>query len=219
MTYGIRNEVARKLVPLVHYVAAQVARRVPAHVQKDELVANGMLGLALALQKYDPARADLFKTYAEFRIRGAILDELRRRDVMSRDARAEAKRCERAAGELRNRLGREPAHDEVSAEAGIDLDRYHGLQRRAQEGWSVQLSDAMVADGHPDPAELLQNKELRQRVLEELQALPERQRQVIWLYYFQELPLQDIGDVLGVSASRVCQIRGEAVTALQRQMA
>ncbi len=108
------DALAGQLLPLVHEVAAQVARRVPSHVMLDDLVGAGMLGLAGALQRYDPARAETFKGYAEFRIRGAIIDELRRRDIMSRDARIESKKLQRSVQQLNAELGRKAEDDEVA---------------------------------------------------------------------------------------------------------
>ena len=213
-----QNKMARTLIPLVHQVAAQVARRLPSHVQMDDLVSAGMLGLAGALNRFDPERADTFRGYAEFRIRGQIMDELRRRDHMSRDARADSRRLQNVVEELRQLRGTEPEANEVADRLGISLDELRSLQLRAHDGATVSLSNITVGAPQRSPEDTAAVDQQRERLAIAIKKLSERRRVVLWLYYFEELPLKEIGDILDVTPSRVCQIRSEAVAALKKIM-
>ena len=218
MTNVKRSKLAQKLIPLVHQVAAQVARRVPPHVMLEDLVGAGMLGLAAAINRYDPEREETFKGYAEFRIRGEIMDELRRRDLMSRDGRAESKKVQQTIEQLTRELGCEPQHAEVAKRMGMSLSDYQTAQFRAHGARTVSLADMELAQEQRSPADLAQSSEVLGVLSGAIEQLPERQKVVLWLYYFEELPLHEIGEALNVSPSRVCQIRGEAVARLRRAM-
>jgi RNA polymerase sigma factor for flagellar operon FliA len=209
---------AKSLMPLVHEVAAQVARRVPAHVLLDDLVGAGMLGLAGALTRFDPERRDTFRGYAEFRVRGAIMDELRRRDIMSRDARIESKRLARSVQQLTAELGREAEDDEIADHLGVSLETYRSMQLRLKSARMVSADALDLPDTGAGPDRLLINAEMRDRLAESIKMLPRRQAVVLWLYFYKERPLREIADQLGVTPSRVCQIRTEAVERLRRRM-
>ncbi|MCB9554930.1 MAG: RNA polymerase sigma factor FliA [Deltaproteobacteria bacterium] len=215
LTSQSRNTLAKKLIPLVHEVAGQVARRVPSHVALEDLVGAGMLGLVGAINRYDPERSDTFKGYAEFRIRGEIMDELRRRDIMSRDARIESKKLQRTIQELSNTLGREAQDDEVAEHIGVSLVDYRALQLRLNGARMVSAEEMELPASEVSPADNVQGQQLRELLSCCLDSLPKRQRLVLWLFYFEELPLREIGEILGVSPSRVCQIRAQAVSALR----
>jgi len=213
------NQLAKRFIPLVHQVAGQVARRLPAHVRLEDLVAAGMLGLAGALRRYDPHRAASFKGYAEFRIRGEIIDELRRRDFMSRDARAQSKRIEKAVDSLRQERGSEPDSDEIAAHLGMSLEMLQEKSWRAHDARQVSLADVQLPDNRFESPDVgAQRAETRGLLAEAIETLPERWRVVLWLYYYEELPLQEIGELLGVTPSRICQIRADAVSRLQERM-
>jgi RNA polymerase sigma factor for flagellar operon FliA len=214
-----RSSLAQSLVPLVHEVAAQVARRVPSHVMLDDLVGAGMLGLAGALTRFDPDRTDTFKGYAEFRIRGAIMDELRRRDIMSRDARIESKKLQRSVQQLSAELGREAEDDEVAEHLGVSMEAYRAMQFRFKAARLVSAEAFELVDETSTPDQEYQQAEMRQRLASAIAQLPKRQAFVLWLYYYEELPLREIADQLGVTPSRVCQIRTEAVERLNKKMA
>jgi RNA polymerase sigma factor for flagellar operon FliA len=209
-----RTELARTLLPLVHEVAGRVARRLPAHVLLDDLVGAGMLGLARALDRYDPRRAQTFRAYAELRIRGEIMDELRRSDLLSRDARCGCKRLERATSTVANRLGRTPSADQVARQLDISLDEYHALRTRYAGARFVPAESAGLAE-ETTPVDLIAERELLDELTTAIARLPERLRVILWLYYVEELPLREIGDLLGVTPSRVCQLRAEAVQLLR----
>lgn len=214
-TQSERQQLAQSLMPLVHEVAAQVARRLPSHVALDDLVGAGLLGLAGALTRFDPERAETFKGYAEFRIRGEMMDELRRRDIMSREARIESKKLQRTMHQLSGELGRDANDDEVAGRLGVSLEDYRGVQVRLASARMVSADDLELASEQPGVEAELTQHETRARLAEAIEELPERQRQVLWLYYYEELPLRDIADLLSVSPSRVCQIRSEAVERLR----
>lgn len=214
-----REELVRSLLPLVHDVAAQIARRVPSHVLMDDLVGAGMLGLAGALARFDPARKETFRGYAEFRIRGAIIDDLRRRDIMSRDARIESKRLQRSVEQLNAELGREADDEEVAAYLGVSIGEYREMQLRLNSARLVSCDGIDFADDRQSPFDRVQRQQVREQLIEGIKALPERQRLVLWLYYYEELPLREIAQMLSVTPSRVCQIRSEAVVRLREQVA
>ena len=218
MQTAATDTIARNLIPLVHEVAAQVARRVPSHVGMDDLVGAGMLGLAGALTRYDEERSDTFKGYAEFRIRGAIIDDLRRRDIMSRDARIESKRLQKSIDDLSHRLGHQAEADEIAEHLGVTMDEYREMQLRLNGARLVSSEDLDLSDDADSPLQCLEETELRRRLIEGIEALPERLRLVLWLYYYEELPLRAIADMLNVTPSRICQIRSEAVNRLREEV-
>lgn len=213
-----QHALAESLIPLVHDVAGQVARRVPAHVMLDDLIGAGMLGLATALTRYEPARSDTFKGYAEFRIRGAIMDELRRRDIMSREARIESKKLQRTIQQLNSDLGRQADDDEIADYLDVSLETYRAMQLRFSAARMVSADALDLATEDASPLDSLDGSETRDRLADGLKQLPKRQALVLWLYYYEELPLREIADRLGVTPSRICQIRGDAVASLRRHM-
>lgn len=215
-----REELARAAMPLVGHCVASVAARVPRHVRQDELVSAGFLGLAQAARSWDPERGVSFDHYARQRINGALLDELRGRDWASRSARADGRRIRGATDDLTNRLGRAPGDDEIAAELGVDVDDVRRirddversvvlhLEAIAPEGDGVQ---ALSVDRTSDPVHAVLGNELRGYLHDAVLALPERLRTILVGYYFEERPMQEIADELGVTVSRVSQLRAEAV--------
>ncbi len=202
----------------VRRVVARMARRLPSHVQLDDLMGAGVVGLLEALDRYDSSRASDFHTFAEFRVKGAILDELRRRDIMARDARLAAKRFERAIEELTQRLGRAPEEEEIAAALDMSVAEYRAKLHKLTPVRVFSLDDALpggLRDGAAGPFEQTARAELRRRLAEAIAELGERQQQVLQLYYFEELTLREVGRVLGVTESRVCQIVSEATLRLR----
>ncbi|MBI4819600.1 MAG: FliA/WhiG family RNA polymerase sigma factor [Deltaproteobacteria bacterium] len=207
---------AAEYVPLVKRVAKQVARRLPSHVGLDDLVGAGLVGLLEAYDRYDGRDSVRFEQFAEFRIRGAILDELRRRDVMARDARGEAKRIEATLGALEGELGRQAEEEELAEKLGLDVN---ALRKKLERVAPVRVLNIDEVLDRPSsergPSEQVETKELVARLAEAIAQLKPRHQQVLALYYQEDFTLKQIGEVLDVTESRVSQILSEATLRLR----
>lgn len=224
--------VVEQYLPMVKYLAQHVASRLPhASVDLNDLIQAGVLGLIDAVKRYDPNRGIKFETYAHLRVKGAILDELRSLDTLPRTWRHRAKAYENAYLKLEQRLGRIPYLEEVAAEMGMPPEqcqeelrelaglRVLSLDGQVFEGDKVGSLREVLADPQAaDPVEALGLGELRERLAEAIEALPERHRLVITLYYYEELTMKEIAMVLGVTESRVSQIHAEAILSLRAKM-
>jgi RNA polymerase sigma factor FliA len=212
-----------RLYPLVQRVAARVARRLPFHVVRDDLVSAGVVGLLECAPRFDATRGEDFEAFAEFRIKGAIMDELRAADPLSRDMRRHLNEVRTATHRLEGELGRAPAEEEIAQALGRTLDDYRELLSKLGghsvcsltdlEGGAVQLAAETT-----DPCEATIDADLRAQIAQAIETLPARQRQVLWLYYFEEMSLKEIGALLGVTESRICQIHTQATSALRTQL-
>jgi RNA polymerase sigma factor for flagellar operon FliA len=203
------------------------ARNLPSHVSLDDLVGAGTLGLIDAMDRYDPSKSDRFETFAEFRVKGAILDELRRYDLMARNARLTAKRLARKSQELTARLGRPPTESEVASAMGMSVRDYRKLVDRVGNVRVLSLDDLVSTDdGASDrsfelssktlgPDELTSIREMHAKLHEAISGLPQRQQMILEMYYQREMTLKEIGLQVGVTESRVCQIMGEATGRLR----
>jgi RNA polymerase sigma factor for flagellar operon FliA len=213
------HELAVRMIPTIHRIAHQLARRIPRHIRIDDLVGAGFQGLCVAYSRFDSSRGEGFETYAEFRVRGAMLDELRALDPLSRDQRARANRIASAVRSLHLRLGRAPAADEVAAELGVSLETYWEHLAAAATGATQSMGDdedldmsAHLPDARVEAAdERLMRKQTRVAVTQAIAELPPRLRRVVELHYGEGVTLREIGEQLGVSESRICQILSEAV--------
>ncbi|MFP4379203.1 MAG: FliA/WhiG family RNA polymerase sigma factor [Candidatus Sumerlaeia bacterium] len=228
-----RNRMVEENLPLVRFVASRIAGRLPSHVELDDLINSGVIGLIDAVEKFDPTRKIKFKTYAEFRIKGAILDELRALDWVPRSTRQKATRIEKAFAELEQKLGRMPSDHEVVEHMGVDFDTYHQLIQEAR-GISLISLDELHSDNEDenernllefladpddiDPAEALNLDQVYQIVAESIDMLPEKERLVISLYYHDELTMKEIGEILGITESRVSQIHTKAILRLRGRL-
>jgi RNA polymerase sigma factor for flagellar operon FliA len=222
----VRDRLVEHHVVLVKYVAARVAGRLPSHLQMDDLYSAGLLGFLGAIEDYDPDLGVEFSIYAEPRIRGAIFDELRRLDWVPRGVRRRIRDAERAIDLLTTRLGRQPTEEEMAVELKITLAAYREL---LGAGVTVISLDAPASgdeegpapiDGledhlSPSPFQTLAAKEGRQRLARLIDELPERERQVLALYYYEELTMREVGEVLGVTESRVSQLHSGAILRLR----
>jgi RNA polymerase sigma factor for flagellar operon FliA len=207
----LRDRLVEQHLGLVKYAAAWVAGRLPSHLRMDDLYSAGMLGFLDAITHYDPDRGVPFGAYAGPRIRGAILDELRRLDCVPRRTRRKLREVQRAVEGLTQELDREPTDDEIAGRLGVTVADYHRLPR------GVTLD--VLADGSlPSPLRMLEDGEQRRMLGRLIERLPERERQVLALYYYEELTMQDIGRVLGVTESRVSQIHSGAMLRLRTAM-
>jgi RNA polymerase sigma factor FliA len=220
--------------PLVKYVAGRTAAGLPPHVEESDLISYGLGGLIAAIERFDPAREIKFETYAIMRIKGAIIDELRAMDWVPRSVRARAREVERANAKLEHRLQRAPTDKEIAAELKVSLDELneslltisHSSVVALDELWStsdssgdqVSLMDTLEDTTAPDPAKALDIGDLKDRIADSIATLPEREKLVIALYYYENLTLREIGEVLGVTESRVSQLHTKAVLRLRSRM-
>lgn len=208
-------------VPLVRKVAARLARRLPSHVRFEDLVGAGLVGLMQATQRFEPTKmTKSFEAFAEFRIKGAIYDELRRRDLMSRDARVDAKKLEKTVQELAQTLHRQPTDEEVAKATGRTLAELHEAYGKLAPVTVVSTDDTVQWDVEkgPSPFEAADKRETRELLMKSIKKLPERHQQVLQLYYVEELTLKQIGEVLEVTESRACQLIGEITVKLRALM-
>ena len=220
--------------PLVKYVAGRLASGLPAHVEEADLISYGLLGLMNAVERFELEREIKFETYAITRIRGAIIDELRSQDWVPRSVRSRARDIERANAKLENRLQRAPTDEEMAAALDISVEELQEslLQiststiAALDELWTVSdssgdqvsLLDTLHDPGAPDPSRAVDESELKDRVADAIARLPEREKLVVALYYYENLTLREIGEVLGVTESRVSQLHTKAVLRLRSRM-
>jgi RNA polymerase sigma factor FliA len=230
---GARERLILHYAPLVKYVASRVATGLPASVDQADLVSYGMFGLIDALEKFDPGRGNKFETYAIPRIKGAIIDELRAMDWVPRSVRFKAREIEKAYSDLESIHKRGPTEKEVAARLGVTLRELHEVINQisfvqvlqldeilsvgSDRGEQVSLLDTL-ADRGTDPTMALEGEETRGLLAAAINSLSEREKIVVTLYYFEGLTLAEIGDILGVTESRVCQIHTKAVGQLRLQL-
>ena len=232
---GLRERLILHYSPLVKYVAGRVSVGLPATIEQADLVSYGIFGLIDAIEKFDIERGIKFETYAINRIRGAIIDELRAIDWIPRSVRFKAREVERALGELEGRLLRPPSDAELAEELGVSLDDLQEMLNQinlvsvvaldellsvgGEKGEAVSLVDTLADTKAADPEMSFESEETRHILASAINVLPERERLVITLYYYEGLTLAQIGQVLGVTESRVCQMHTKAVLQLRHKMA
>ena len=221
--------------PLVKYVAGRVAVGLPANIEQADLISYGIFGLIDAIDKYDRSRGIKFETYAISRIRGAIIDELRAIDWVPRSVRFKAREVEKAYQSLENKLKRPPSDAEIAEEMGITTDELNHIYTQLSTVSLVALDELMTGDsGQGDklalvetiedtrtasPMEAFESEEMKSILAEAINRLPEREKMVVTLYYFEGLTLAQIGEVLGVTESRICQMHTKAVLGLRGKIA
>ncbi|MGN6371840.1 MAG: RNA polymerase sigma factor WhiG [Solirubrobacteraceae bacterium] len=220
--------------PLVKYVAGRTAAGLPPHVDEADLISYGLVGLISAIERFDPSREIKFETYAITRIKGAIIDELRSIDWVPRSVRSRAREIERANAKLEHRLQRAPTDEEMAQELGLTVPELHesllaishSSVAALDELWSVSdssgdqvsLMDTIEDPNAPDPSHALDVGDLKDRIADAIASLPEREKLVIALYYYENLTLREIGEVLGVTESRISQLHTKAVLRLRSRM-
>jgi RNA polymerase sigma factor FliA len=230
----LRERLILHYSPLVKYVAGRIGAGLPSSVDQGDFVSYGIFGLIDAIEKFDPERATKFEPYAIRRIRGAIIDELRALDWIPRSVRAKARVVERAYAELESILRRHPTDRELAAHLGISHHELHGifsqlsmvnvlaldelLTSTIDRSGGVSLGETIEDTAAVDPVAAFEMIEMRERLSQAIGALPEREQTVVTLYYFEGLTLAEIGQVLGVSESRVCQIHARAVIQLRAKL-
>jgi RNA polymerase sigma factor for flagellar operon FliA len=228
-----REKLILHYAPLVKYVASRVATGLPASVEQADLVSYGMFGLIDALKKFEPGRGNKFETYAIPRIKGAIIDELRAMDWVPRSIRFKAREIEKAHQDLESMLKRQPSEREMAERLGVSLRELHEVVSQisfvsvlaldelvsvgTDRGEQVSLLDTL-ADRGIDPTSGVESQETRGLLAAAINGLSEREKIVVTLYYFEGLTLAEIGEILGVTESRVCQIHTKAVGGLRGQL-
>lgn len=216
-----RDELIQRGLPIVRRLAFRLARRLPPNVDVGDLIGAGTEGLLKAIEAYDVTNAARFETYAEARVRGSILDELRGQDALTRHGRRQMGEVTRTMRRLEAELGRAPEEQEVAAALGIDLDAYHKLTENLSRAPALANLGALDPDdvaGTHDSAGELESRELKTQLVAAIKRLPERTQTVLALYYQEECTLAEIGEVLGVTESRVCQILGDATVRLRASL-
>jgi len=228
-----REEVIKRYSPMIKYVANRIAMRLPPHIEVDDLISVGVLGLMDAISKYDSSRGAKFKTYAEFRVRGAILDELRSMDWVPRSIRQKASQVDKVVLNLQAKLRRAPEDEEVAKEMGLSLEQFHdtlnetksipvfsledlGISKESADQQS--LLDCLAGKADADPQTQIRLIELKEIIAKAIDALPEKERLMVSLYYYEELTMKEIGAVLDITESRVSQIHSKAVYRLRTKL-
>src|SRR3954465_3807138 len=220
--------------PLVKYVAGRMASGLPAHVEEADLISYALVGRSGAVERFDLGREIKFETYAITRIKGAIIDELRSLDWVPRSVRAKAREIEKAYAKLEHQLHRTPTDEEMARELKISVDEFQEALVKIStstvvaldelwavsdsSGDAVSLLDTLQDPDAPDPEHLLAQSELKDRLADAIAALPEREKLVIALYYYENLTLREIGEVLGVTESRISQLHTKAVLRLKSRL-
>ncbi len=220
--------------PLVKYVAGRMSSGLPAHVEEADLISYGLIGLINAIERFEPEREIKFETYAITRVKGAIIDELRSLDWVPRSVRARAREFERAHSKLEHRFRRAPTDEEMARELNLSVEQFlatlvkisNSTVVALDELWSVSdssgdqvsLLDTLQDPNAPDPQKVLDQSELKDRLAEAIAALPEREKLVVALYYYENLTLREIGEVLGVTESRISQLHTKAVLRLKARL-
>ena len=228
----VRDQLIVHYSPLVKYVASRVAAGLPQNVEQADLVSYGIFGLIDAIDKFDPERGYKFETYAISRIKGAMLDELRSMDWVPRSVRTKAKRIEQANAKLEVKLGRAPSDEELADALEVSTDELETMLSKisfvgvvaldemlsgAERGDSMTLGDT-IPDKGAGPVGSFEVEEMRQLLAESINSMSEREKTVLTLYYYEGLTLAEIGEVLGVTESRVCQIHTKSVLRLRSRL-
>ena len=226
-----RDAQIRQHVPLVRRIAHHMIAKLPPNVELDDLIQVGMMGLSEALSRYEAAQGVQFETFASQRIRGAMLDELREGDWMSRSSRKSQKDIEHAVQRMEQKLGRSPLESEIAEELGLSLADYQSLLGKVRGTQLVYLEDMNrggedddsfldrhVADSEADPMAVLRDQRLKASLVAAIKTLPEREQYIMGMYYEHDMNLKEIAAVLGVTESRVCQLHSQSIARLRAKM-
>ncbi len=226
-----RNAMIRQYQPLVRRLAHHMMAKLPANVEVDDLIQVGLIGLSEALTRYEAAQGVQFETFATQRIRGAMLDEVRGNDWMSRGSRKSQKDIEQALRRLEHKLGRTPIESEIAADLGLSLIAYQPRLGKVRGTQLVYLEDMArgndeedsfldrhVADSEVDPMNMLRDQRMRQALVAAIKNLPEREQFIMSMYYEQDMNLKEIAAVLDVTESRICQLHSQSIARLRAKM-
>lgn len=228
----VKDQIIVEYAPLVKFIAQKIASRLPANIELDDLISCGVIGLMDAIDKFDPSRDNKFKTYAEFRIRGAILDELRSQDWVPRSVREKAKQLEKAYAKIEKELGRPATDDEMCAELNCSIEDFHELLNKSKSVSMLNIDDTNAFSKgdkklmmgllehrrSSNPFSAVSYKSAQEKIKDGIKQLPEKQRLVLALYYYEDLNLKEIGQVLDVTESRVSQLHTQAIMKLRAKL-
>lgn len=227
-----REELATHYLPLVNYIVGKISMGLPPHVDVQDLESIGVIGMLKALERFDPDKDVKFETYASYRIKGAIFDYLRKQDSLSRPLRKKAIHLEEAAEKIRQRTNRSATVQELARELDIDEEEVHEIMWKSSSSFIIPLDKENVVqdeegstplgdtikDFKRNPEEEFARKDLEAELTRAIEELPEKQRLTLALYYYEDKTLKEIGEILGVSESRVCQLHSEAVFRLRQRI-
>ena len=234
LTQEQREELILKYSPLIKYVAGRLAMRMPPSISQDDLISSGVIGLIDAIEKFDSSKKIRFKTYAEFRIRGAILDELRSLDWIPRSIRKKTTELEKTYQYLEKDLNRPPKDKEVAEALGISIEKFYKLldktksvtfldietiRKRMPDSNKDDLFDLIADDSEINPFALLNKTEIKETLAKAITALPEKEKIVISLYYYEDLTMREIGEIMGYTESRISQMHTKAMLRLRARLA
>ncbi len=219
--------------PLIKFIAHRLAIRLPANIELDDLISAGVIGLIDAIEKFNAKKETQFKTYAEIRIRGAMLDELRSQDWVPRSVRQKASAVSAAYANLEQQLGRPAEDDEIADAMGLSIEEFHNLLQQSagqpilaiedlggvsKDGEKRDLMEVLAGTKETDPETLARLEEIRTIIARAIDMLPEKERLVVSLYYYEELTMKEIGEVLGITESRISQIHTKSVFRLRAKL-
>jgi RNA polymerase sigma factor FliA len=227
-----RDELIVSHLPMVKYLVGKIASQLPPHLDREDLLSAAIVGLITAAERFDPTRGVQFKTFVEQRIRGTIMDELRSQDWLTRSVREKFKRLEREFASLEQKLGRNPTSEEVAGAMQMEMEDYFKLLEEVhflsvvslddswedEDGGSFGLLDVLEDKRSENPQDQMMAREMVDVMAEAIDALPEKERIVITLYYYEEMNLKEIGAVLSLTESRICQLHSQAVLRLRSKM-
>lgn len=227
-----RDDLVLSHLPLVKYLVGRISSKLPPHLDQQDLMSVAVIGLITAAERFDPRRGILFKTFAEKRVMGSIMDELRAQDWLPRTLREKYKRLEHEFSVLEQKLGRNPSSEEVAAAMGMDLQKYFQLMEEVHSLSFMSLEDFHEDDegspfgflnflsdnGTENPQNQMMAKQLLQVLGDAIESLPEKERLVVTLYYYEELNLKEIGEIMNLTESRISQLHSQAVIRLKVKM-
>ena len=230
LTVEQRNKIIESYLPTIESITKRISARLPANIQYSDLISSAVIGLMDAIGKYDPSRNNKFKTYAEFRVRGAILDALRAQDWTPRSIRDKAKRIDKVTKQLEQKFSRVPNEKEIAEALNVSLEEYYSMLNQTKEVNVISIDETYIFN-NDDKSSILKmledstlalgqinKKNIKKIITEAIKELPERQRIVLSLYYYEEFNLKKIGHILRVTESRVSQLHAQAISRLKYKL-